>query len=360
MRSAQLLRRSGLFAGVDEPVLYRQAGAERVGVLLRVEESKQRNTIYGAVGVARDPVRDRAYLSGAVDLALRNIYGTGRDLTVDWRRDALSGSRLALGYRERFFLGLPLDLGTDLAQTERDSTYTYQSLNAGGSLPLNRTLSLEVGGGLDRSVYHTVRTSGLRGNALRRRGLVGMRFESLLREADGRRFGTLEARVESARKRNDLQSGDASDRSRVRQTLWSGRFEAGLPLGPRHVVAARGEWHALTSNEGQVPASELYYFGGARTLRGYREDQFRGEQVAFGGVEYRVGDPRGGRLYAFVDAGALRLHRMAGGPEQSMHVGYGLGLRAEVPSGIFDLSFALGEERSFSAVKVHVSLVQRF
>jgi outer membrane protein insertion porin family len=355
--ASQLLRRSGLFAAVDEPVLYRPGGgAERIGVLLRITESERRHAVFGAIGLARDP-RDRGtYLHGSVDLSLRNIYGTGRDLGVMWKRDALAGSRLELAYRERFLFGLPLDLDLDLAQAVRDSTYTWQSFGVGVAVPLNRTLALELGTAMDRSVFHV----GLEGNALRLRYRVGMRFETLEREVDGRRFGVFEVQAEYARRRNDLAGGGVSDRTRVGQTLWGGRFEAGLPLRPRHVVAVRGEWHVVDSDEVEVAASELYAFGGARSLRGYREEQFRGDGVAFGGLEYRLGDARSAQVYGFLDGGALRRRRREAPREESAHLGWGLGMRADVAAGRFDLSFGLGEERSFSAVKVHVSFLQRF
>jgi hemolysin activation/secretion protein len=146
----------------------------------------------------------------------------------------------------------------------------------------------------------------------------------------------------------------------VHQTIWSGRFDCGAPLARRHVLAARGEWHALVSAEAETPVSELFEFGGARTLRGYREGQFRGEQVAYGGIEYRYGDPRVAQFYLFADGGALR-RRLADAPrEESLHAGTGAGLRARVANGAMDVSFGLGEERSFSALKAHVSFVQSF
>jgi outer membrane protein insertion porin family len=351
----QLLRRSGLFAGVDAPQVYRMGGAD-VGVVLRVVESPRRNTAFGAVGVARDPLRDRAYLSGRIDLGLHNIFGSGRDLGLAWSRDGILGSRLALGYRERFLLGSPLDLSLDVAQTVRDSTSTWQSLGLAALLPLNRNLGVEVGGAADRSVFHLVTT----GNTLRWRAHVGLRFASLGREEDGGRFGTFDVRAETARRRNDLVGPGTQDRARIRQTIWGGRFELGMPLAARHTLAGRGEWHALVSDEAEVPVSELFEFGGARTLRGYREGQFRGDQVAYGGLEYRYGDRRAAQVYAFADAGALRRRRAAGAREESVHVGSGVGMRAQVATGALDVSFGIGEERSFAAVKVHVGFQQRF
>ncbi|UCE02451.1 MAG: BamA/TamA family outer membrane protein [Candidatus Latescibacterota bacterium] len=354
--STQLLRRSGLFAAVDEPVIYRVGGGgENVGVLLRVVEAQRRNTVFGSVGVARDPRTDQPYVSGAVDLQLRNIYGTGRDLDLAWRRDALAGSNLALAYRERFLFGSPFDFKLNLLQTVRDSTYTFQSVGGALVVPLARNWSLEGGAAFDRSVFHV----GVQGNSRRFRGRIGLAFESLAQERDGRHFGRIEVFAEYAHKANALVVGEETDASRIDQTLWTGNVVGGVMLRPRHVVAARGSWRVIMSDEPQIAESELFYFGGARTLRGYREDQFRGDQVVYGGVEYRYGDPRRAQLYGFVDVGALR-RKQERAVVEAAYLGYGFGLRGQVATGTFDLAFGIGEERSIADTKLHVALMQRF
>jgi len=355
--STQRLRRSGLFAAVDEPLVYRAgAGGTELGVLLRVVEASRRNAFFGSVGVAQDPRDGNAYLSGAVDLQLRNIWGTGRDLALAWKRDALAGSNLGVAYRERFLFGWRLDFNLDLAQTVRDSTYTFQTAAAAVVLPLNAYVGLELGSAFDRSVFHV----GREGDSHRLRGRLGLLFETLASAGDRRPHGRVEVRAEYARKSNSFTLAGTEDRSRHQQTLWSGLFEGGWPLGLRHELGVRGTWHILDSEEAEIVDSELFYFGGARTVRGYREDQFRGDQVLYGGVEYRYGDPRGAQVYVFVDAGGLRRKQPSGGFLREEHVGYGLGLRGQVATGVFDLAFAVGEDRSLSGAKLHVSLLQRF
>jgi outer membrane protein insertion porin family len=358
IRDAQfLLQRSGLFAEVAPPLLYRVPGTPGgVGAVLRVVEIPRRNRVFGAVGMARDPLRDRPYMTGSIDLMLGNMAGSGRDVGFSWRRDARLGSALAVTYRERFLLGSPLDLDVSLSQTVRDSTSTWQTLGLTGNLPVRRNLSVDLGGAYDRTVFHL----GLRGNTQRLRVRCGFQLTSLAREQDGKRFGAFVARGEYARRRNDLAALGVSDRERVDETIWGGRFEAGVPLAPHHVLAARGEWHAVEGVAGPVPVNELFEFGGARTLRGYREAQFRGDRVAFGGLEYRYGNPRGARLYAFLDAGGSRRRVAAGTDEQDGHLGYGMGLRAAVATGTLDLAFGVGDEGGFGAVKLHAALVQNF
>jgi outer membrane protein assembly factor BamA len=353
--ASALLQRSGMFASVQEPLYYRAVdGGERVGVLLRVVETERRNTIFGALGLARDPATNNPYVNGAIDLRLFNIYGTGRDLALAWRRDRLAGSQLVLSYRERFLFGWPPDLKLDLQQTVRDSTYTFQSAGAALVVPLGRNVGLEGGGAFDRSVFHV----GALGNSERWRGRMGILLQSVSTEAEGRRFGRIGVFAEVAHKSSTTFAGNVEEKSNTHQTLWNGSFDAGVHLAARHVLAGRGEWRFVESDDGVVSESEQFYFGGARTLRGYREDQFRGEQVAYGGVEYRYGVPGNAQAYTFVDAGGLR-RREAGFWHRETHAGYGAGLRGQVATGIFDIAVGVGDE-GFAAAKLHVSLLQRF
>jgi hypothetical protein len=62
----------------------------------------------------------------------------------------------------------------------------------------------------------------------------------------------------------------------------------------------------------------------------------------------------------FTAGGGWRRTHADGRLDEEVHVGYGLGLRGQVASGIFDLAFGIGEERSLAGMKVHVSLLQRF
>ena len=355
--STLLLRRSGLFAAVQDPLVYRTGrGNGELGVMLRIVEATQRNTFFGSIGVAQDPRDRRAYVHGAVDLQLRNIWGTGRDLGLAWKRDALAGTNLSVGFRERFLFGWRLDLSLDLTQTVRDSTYTYQSVGGAVVLPLRPSLGLELGTAYDRSVFHV----GTTGDAYRLRGRVGLLLQTLSSADDRRVHGRMEVRAEYARKSNSFQAQGSAGDAKVQQTVWSGLYAAGWPMGARHELWSQGVWYVLDSEESEVLSSELYYFGGARTLRGYREDQFRGDQVAHASVEYRFGEPNGSQVYAFVDVGGLRRKQAQAPVVQEGHLGYGLGLRGNVATGVFDIAFGLGEEISWSGAKLHVSLLQRF
>jgi len=107
----------------------------------------------------------------------------------------------------------------------------------------------------------------------------------------------------------------------------------------------------------------MFRFGGAKTLRGYRENQFLGSRVAWTNAEYRFLLGRRSFLFGFLDTG---YYNRPAQPEQNLpgedgvKYGYGFGLRTDTPLGNIGVSFALGQGDSFSQGKIHIGLINDF
>ncbi|NLJ35487.1 MAG: BamA/TamA family outer membrane protein [candidate division WS1 bacterium] len=122
---------------------------------------------------------------------------------------------------------------------------------------------------------------------------------------------------------------------------------------PKQILAAR---LMLGAAFGDLPLFESFSVGGSNTLRGYREDRFRGEKMALLNVEYRraISD----KLWAvgFVDVGSSFDGKFptvipgfsipAEDSSLDPHVGAGVGLRVETPIGPIRLDFGYGEDGS--------------
>jgi outer membrane protein insertion porin family len=129
-----------------------------------------------------------------------------------------------------------------------------------------------------------------------------------------------------------------------------------------HQVAAIG-LHGRELQSGQLEESEMFRFGGAKTLRGYRENQFLGSRVAWSNFEYRFLLARRSFFYGFVDAGyysrpADDVRRIA--KSEAFKCGYGVGVQLETGLGNLGVSFALGQGDSFTEGKVHVGIINEF
>ena len=116
----------------------------------------------------------------------------------------------------------------------------------------------------------------------------------------------------------------------------------------------------IKTGELYVPLSDQIRFGGARTLRGYAEDAFRGSLVAWVNGEYRYLIGPHSRAFLFVDGGMYQRREKELGFVRGVKMGYGFGIRMETRLGVMGMDYGLGEGDSLMRGKIHVGLVNRF
>ena len=117
-----------------------------------------------------------------------------------------------------------------------------------------------------------------------------------------------------------------------------------LPLQRKRVLAfdlaAGYAW-------GDMPLSQRFSVGGADTLRGYRDDQFRGNSMLRGTAEYRFPIRDKVQGVVFYDIGYAWDKRDQKNFDLGlMESGYGIGLRVNSPLGPIKLDWGKGKQRS--------------
>jgi outer membrane protein insertion porin family len=336
-KARSFLLGSGYFESVGEARLERAAGGA-VDIVIPVKEIERSNLFQGALGFSRRET-GTYILNGSIDLDLRNIAGTGRLAHFSWLNDGQRYSKLALKYREPFLFASMVSLDAELSQVIQDSTYMWNSGGLYVGIPLGPGTSIIAGAAADRNVpgsgdlLRSVRerfrlgvTSGHSPDPSIDAFVEGAYRKSYYREDRAERDGELLYRVEASASRS----------------VWGGQSLYGR-------IVAEG-----VHSTGAIPLAELFPLGGATSLRGYRESQFRGERVVFENIEYRFGE--GGWLFLFDDAGAF----YRGGEGWTAKNGAGFGLRSQSPLGIVVLSFGVGEELSLEGTRIHISLMEKF
>jgi len=121
--------------------------------------------------------------------------------------------------------------------------------------------------------------------------------------------------------------------------------------------------HARELRGDDIELSDLYFLGGANSLRGYTEKQFQGNRLLWSNLEYRLLLSRRSFAFLFFDSGYyLRGENLKMNiPENSaFKTGYGFGLNIETGLGVLSVSFALAKGDSFGEGKIHFGIINEF
>lgn len=116
---------------------------------------------------------------------------------------------------------------------------------------------------------------------------------------------------------------------------------------------------AIGYADGDLPLSQRFTVGGSNTLRGYETNQFRGESMLRGTVEYRIPVIKRVQVVPFADYGYAWDHVVYNEDDfdlSQMKLGYGLGLRVTTPMGPLRLDYGIGEDQN----KFHFSFGTQF
>ncbi len=119
-------------------------------------------------------------------------------------------------------------------------------------------------------------------------------------------------------------------------------------VGHAQVIAARGQ---IGAARGHVSEYNQFKIGGQSTLRGYREDQFRGTRMALASVEYRFPIVSKVQGAIFADGGSAWFDDWA--PKSgNIHGSVGVGLSFNTPLGPLRLDYGRGDKGG----RVHFSV----
>ncbi len=355
-----------LYERVDEPLVHLTTARDTVGVVWRVEPLQRANRVNVVLGLSQEP-EGGTRLSGQVDLSFPNLAGTGRSLDASWSDDGDDRARFGFAYLEPLIFGTPLDTDIALDNEVRKDQYTRFTLENRWRLPVVSLWGVEIGVGWDRTTYptgQTERTKRLRGRAavLHARGDRSRSGWSGIFAIETANRSTTFRTVEDGE-----VSGGSELGTQDSQRLYEGDLGGELWVRPTVSLAGRAAFRQNDADVRPVPLSEQYYYGGARTLRGYRENEFHGETVAYGGVELRLGRARRSRVYTFVDVGYFEFSAYQGGDtdaplvkRKGNQIGFGLGLMTAAASGQLDLAVGFPGTVDFESAKLHVALLGSF
>ena len=305
---------------------------EEMALVIGLEESRH-TRIEGGLGLGSGRT-----LTGTIALDVLNFSGYGREGYALWSRRGAGASNLRVSYREPHVFNSAVSARGRVEMTERVG-YVTQRFGAGADVAIGEGTRLFGG-----VAYRRVLPDS-----------TGLGFY------DAEKMWSLESDVRIDRRVDETHGWQAEFRGEIgevargiRRGRWAADGQVFWPLGRRSVLAgrARASW---VGQAGGVPETAGIWLGGAQSLRGYREERFRGTNAGWINVECRRLLGPKTRIFAFVDAG-----RISGDGSVIWPVSYGVGLLANGRMGAIGIDYGLPWRESPAQGLVHVRMISAF
>jgi outer membrane protein insertion porin family len=355
------LNRLRFFETVAPPIYLVNSTGE--GILQITVTEKNTNMFDGIIGyVPAAKNEDKGYLTGFVNISLRNIFGTGRAFAIRWKQENSLTQELELKYLEPWILDYPFNLNLDFFQRKQDSSYVRRTF--GGELEYLATDNISAAFILEtESVIPSINNSNqsvLNSTSLNSGLKIKVDYrDDIYTPQSGIYFASLyKYRVKNIDDENLPVSFSSSDLEYHNYELDFGLFYS---LFQSQVVAL--SVHAKEIIGDYYDASDYFQFGGTNTLRGYRENQFLGNRIIWSNLEYRFLLSQSSYLFTFFDSGYYLINE-----NESINIarksdyinGYGLGISLDTALGVMRVSYAFAEGTSISDGLIHFGLLNDF
>lgn len=354
-----LLKKLNFFKSISIPNYYVNSKDE--GILQISVEEKNTNIFDGILGYVPATFKgENGYLTGFVNIGLRNLFGTGRSASIKWRQENTLTQELELKYLEPWLFEHPLNLNLQFYQRKQDSSYVRRII--GGNLEflatenISSSLILEsesIIPSIDISNILFVKSSsintGLEVKLDYRDDIFipqsGLYFLSRYKYRS-KRFEN----IEPSFKQNELN-----------YHYYEFDFGIFFQLFQSQVLALGIHSKAIVGD--QFDLSDLFQFGGTNSVRGFRENQFLGKNIIWSNLEYRFLLSQESYVFTFYDAGYYETDANISQNINKQSIfknGYGLGISLSTALGIMRVSYAFAEGSSISNGLVHFGILNDF
>ena len=381
--SYRRLRNLGYFYQINPNVLEAGATENKINFHAHVTEAKT-GRLSGVIGYAPpDSESDAApQLTGVFEARETNLLGTGRQVNFYWKSGLLKVFRL--GYAEPWIFGKPVTIGIEYGQFKQQNPNRAQL--SGISYNDTEAVSEEQSGSVSATtnfgrVFEGIMTLGYKRINVPNTVIPSTSTPPLDTQIpvfsnpsamtlidptpySGTKYSvafrltrdTRDYFLNPTRGRRDSVAIEVSRSDFQLRKVWLS-LQQYFPTWRKQTVAL--ELHGAAAWGVNIPPTELFYLGGATTLRGYDEDWFSGPRRVYANLEYRFLVGPDSQIFVFTDLGAVTLIETPSVFDR-LRVGYGVGARLESKAGILRINYGLAAGDSPLRGKIHVNLGTSF
>lgn len=364
------LRNIGFFHSIQPDILEEAKEENRFIIHPKVVEARTGRLI-GVLGYAPpfEGSDDLPKLTGIVEIQDTNLLGTGRVANFYWKSGLLKA--LSLGYKEPWVFGRPLTIGVTYSQLEQfnrsnELESEEKAANISANTSLGRFYESDIILGyklINFSGYPIQSSNYLQNNTIN--SLESTLFENNTPGTENGSKYSLTLRItrdsrdyflNPTRGRRDSLAFEISHSEFKLRKVWLD-LQQYFKTWENQIIAI--ELHLGAAWGVNIPPTELFYLGGASTLRGYDEDWFSGTKRIHSNLEYRFLVGSNSQIFAFLDSGSVTSIEQPSVFDR-LRVGYGFGVRLESKGGIIQIDYGLAAGESALRGKIHVKLGAAF
>jgi len=333
---------------------------------------KKINQIDGIIGfLPGEGSNKKLLVTGELNLALRNLFGTGKALNASWKKIKQSSQTLDLNYMHPKLFGSSVDTRVDFNLYKQDSSFLtvvrkltfiqragqFSKVNVSAGLKTSRALNGVTDTSTIKFADYNFYTYGLgydrnnldnifyprRGWLMSLQGYVGNKTIHPNQQFDpsyyeGTKLKSVQFNVEGA-------------------------VERYTKLGKGSVLVTRLTGGKIFNDTKNLYFNDLYRVGGLKSLRGFNENNFFASAYSVGTLEYRFFTDETSYLLVFYDQGYL-VNVLSTVSHYDHPLGFGAGVTFSTPAGVFNFVYSLGNSRdqkiNVNLSKIHFGITSRF
>ncbi len=329
---------------------------------------------------------NKLLVTGEATVMLRNPFGNGENLALNWQQLQQKSPRLNINYQQPYIFHSPYGVNLAFSLYKKDSSY----VNTDGLLGVQFNASMNKKGSVfiqaagctvltidtaqiiaTRQLPQVADVSSISLGATYDFNNTNYKFNAVR----GNEFyfigsaGTKRLKKNSEIIRLKDENDPSFDYSTLYDTLKTSAYQFRLNVAGAHYfflshastirLAVNAAWYQSP----KIFWNELFQIGGYRLLRGFNEESILASVYTVGSLEYRYLVGMNSFLFTFVDGGWAK-NDVPGYAINNFYLGIGAGLAFETKAGIFNMSYAVGKQGSnpfeFSQAKIHLGYVNFF
>ena len=345
--------------------------ADRTSLTLYLNHKKA-NYFDGIIGFLPDENTGKLLVTGDLKIYLKNAFGKGEDIEVNWKRLATQTQEIFGRLRYPFLFNTPFGAEGSIKIYRRDTTFNTVTTNVSLQYIFRGGDYMEVFWEKDQSnlisTYNLDIVTQLPEYADVRNNLFGIggkvnKLNYRLNPRSGFDFEAKAAFGNREIRQNPAINPEVYDSLVLKSNSYKGNLKARvfIPLSARQTVLVGGKAATVINNE--LFTNELYRIGGLKTLRGFDEESIFASAYFIGTLEYRFLIEQNSYLSVFYEQ-AWYENQVGNTLITDTPFGFGAGISFETNIGIFSLNYALGKQFDnpilFRASKIHFGFVNFF